>query len=908
MTPQANWSVVWDLFYLVGYCLEIRIVGCGGKSPAWAGYAGGLASGYFNDKAAFIAACAKLDQARFEAAYITMNPVQPELIARANNRIIGLKKGDPTTHDNEVAARRWMLIDVDPRRSKGISSTDKEIQAARATAMLIKSELEANGWAGIVEALSGNGIHLLLRIDMPNDEATRKQLHAFYAYLSDKYTDDKCIVDPVIFNAARVVKLYGTMTRKGDPTPDRPHRRSTIIELPPDIAPNNNFDFVPRQPERTPAKSIARNQDDYALIESILQKCPAHFGDGSYETWLSALMAVHSKLGDAGIALCERYIPGKPGEIEAKFASFNGHGVSLGTLVDIGKRFGWTRPEGERQETYEDGFGPGPSESEILALMSGEYTDSLPVILVNGRQESAILSDAINAIVRRNRQEPARPVVYIRESLVRIIESGEQAKIQTLNNPAMRVILAQSADWMKQSKGDEIDANVPEYLPGMVLQDAIQYDVLPFLDGLSYAPTFARSGRLHDQPGYSADTRLYYTKPVRIGEIAPSRLPWAKQILLNELFSDFPFANNASLAHTLALLLLPFVRPMIMGPTPLHLIDAPTPGTGKSLLATLALLPSHGDYIETMSWPENEDDRRKTITSRLSEGATYTLIDNIPPGDFKSAILAQVVTAPVHTDRRLGVTQSISIPVRAIWIATGNNLQPDSEIARRCIWIRLDAGLERPHTRTEFRHENIMEWAQERRSDLITAALILVQSWLDAGRPLFKNRQKGSFESWARIIGGILQNAGIPGFLENEDELYEFAGAGVESWKAFIVAWYGQHGTAATHTGDLFTIASHPDRDAYDGLAGTQSTSLGLLDEELGAGNEASRQRRLGHLLKGRKDTVIAGCKILRATMSGGKPRWKLSVVDQEALADAQKAIAGDEDQILRDIYGELGV
>ena len=39
-------------------------------------------------------------------------------------------------------------------------------------------------------------------------------------------------VDTANFNAARIWKLYGTVSRKGDNTPERPHRRSRIISAP----------------------------------------------------------------------------------------------------------------------------------------------------------------------------------------------------------------------------------------------------------------------------------------------------------------------------------------------------------------------------------------------------------------------------------------------------------------------------------------------------------------------------------------------------------------------------------------------------------------------------------------------------------------------------------------------------
>ncbi len=39
-------------------------------------------------------------------------------------------------------------------------------------------------------------------------------------------------VDSTTFNEARIVKLYGTKARKGNHTPERPHRRSQVLEVP----------------------------------------------------------------------------------------------------------------------------------------------------------------------------------------------------------------------------------------------------------------------------------------------------------------------------------------------------------------------------------------------------------------------------------------------------------------------------------------------------------------------------------------------------------------------------------------------------------------------------------------------------------------------------------------------------
>lgn len=39
-------------------------------------------------------------------------------------------------------------------------------------------------------------------------------------------------LDRSVYNAARIWKLYGSVARKGEPLPERPHRRAAIISAP----------------------------------------------------------------------------------------------------------------------------------------------------------------------------------------------------------------------------------------------------------------------------------------------------------------------------------------------------------------------------------------------------------------------------------------------------------------------------------------------------------------------------------------------------------------------------------------------------------------------------------------------------------------------------------------------------
>ncbi|MFA5296305.1 MAG: hypothetical protein WC382_12435 [Methanoregulaceae archaeon] len=191
----------------------------------------GVASGYFDDPEQLASQVATLDGLPgVQGIYVTLNEVNPALLARRANRIrTRLSKKDATTADADILRRRWFPIDVDPVRPSGVSSTDAEHQAALDTAVRVADYLDGMGWPAPVAADSGNGAHLLYRIDLPNDDACRDLVKRCLGVLAALFDDDRTTIDPANHNAARIWKLYGTVTRKGDTTGDRPHRRSRIL-------------------------------------------------------------------------------------------------------------------------------------------------------------------------------------------------------------------------------------------------------------------------------------------------------------------------------------------------------------------------------------------------------------------------------------------------------------------------------------------------------------------------------------------------------------------------------------------------------------------------------------------------------------------------------------------------------
>ncbi|MDQ3197044.1 MAG: DUF3631 domain-containing protein [Pseudomonadota bacterium] len=164
------------------------------------------------------------------ACYVPMNQIDPRLLGRYANRIE--PNATATTTDADVLRRRWFLIDFDPARPKDTSATDAQLEVAKVKAREVYAYLKDLGWPEPVSALSGNGMHLLYPLDLPNDDASRELVKAGLKALAAQFDDSAIKLDQSVFNASRVTKLYGSVSCKGDHTPLAPHRLSRILKAP----------------------------------------------------------------------------------------------------------------------------------------------------------------------------------------------------------------------------------------------------------------------------------------------------------------------------------------------------------------------------------------------------------------------------------------------------------------------------------------------------------------------------------------------------------------------------------------------------------------------------------------------------------------------------------------------------
>jgi hypothetical protein len=163
--------------------------------------------------------------------YFTPNPVSQSLHRRSADKLTR-RPQHALTKDDDITARRWLLIDFDPRRPAKVSSTDDEKETARQVMETCRAGVrQILGATTEVVADSGNGWHLCYRIDAENNEETKSTLKTFLTRLAKTYGTPAVGIDTSIYNAARIWKLYGTLSRKGIATDERPHRRSQIISV-----------------------------------------------------------------------------------------------------------------------------------------------------------------------------------------------------------------------------------------------------------------------------------------------------------------------------------------------------------------------------------------------------------------------------------------------------------------------------------------------------------------------------------------------------------------------------------------------------------------------------------------------------------------------------------------------------
>ena len=274
---------------------------------------------------------------------------------------------------------------------------------------------------------------------------------------------------------------------------------------------------------------------------------------------------------------------------------------------------------------------------------------------------------------------------------------------------------------------------------------------------------------------------------------------------IEDLLGEFPYAGGADRACAFGMLIGQALK--AEWPSPILEVSKPASHTGATKMCQSIACLADGVDLATITAAAREEETDKRIITQLKTGPQSILIDNVSR-KFSSDIVASGMTSKHIGGRLLGRNETASMLTTALQIyITGVNEMLSRDMINRSISVRIDAKVEHPEERGGFRHE-LPSDAMDNRQYYFSAALSLVQRWIDAGRPGppagFKPLD--SFRPWMNSVAGILHMAGIAGFHENRKSFLERADdSGAAEW-TFVSLWLQSENTMGCLAKDLVEL------------------------------------------------------------------------------------------------------
>jgi putative DNA primase/helicase len=410
----------------------------------------------------------------------------------------------------------------------------------------------------------------------------------------------------------------------------------------------------------------------------------------------------------------------------------------------------------------------------------------------------------------------------------------------------------------------------PIHAPDLLLKtflDRGKLSGLKQLTGVTDIPLIRADGTLLDVPGYDDATGIYY-KPSRLALEIPENptLDDAKEAIetLQHLVRDFPFEDEVDTAAAISAFVSAVNRPTL-GPTPMYALTAPTPGTGKSLLASLITTVSTGNLPSYITQGQDEEELEKRVSAQMLAGRRVINIDNCDR-PLKSSALCNLLTAESVSIRILGRSEMPEIASSAFILINGNNLTLANDMIRRTVLCRMDAKSERPEERAIGWDANAE--ARRNRGKYVSACLTIPLAYLAASAPR-QTTPLGGFEKWSRRVRDPIIWAGLPDPWGNADKLRD-SDPEKERFLAVAEQWIKHLGNAEMRVADVInTVNSSPQNEEL---------KMALMNIA-GVGRDINANR-LAAYLRRYTDRPMAGFKFVSRKGHAGTKVWRLGKLE----------------------------
>lgn len=388
--------------------------------------------------------------------------------------------------------------------------------------------------------------------------------------------------------------------------------------------------------------------------------------------------------------------------------------------------------------------------SALLDFLSITQTDAkhLPNINVQAGEINRIVDIAEFELSKTGHH-------YQRGSIIVTVATDPQTKatnVKTLSLQSLTRDLAGLAVWWRfdNRKHGWVVCDPPEKHT-RILHDATQYLHLPILNGIARQPYLRPDGSLVALSGYDGQTGMlgfFNSHDFTVPERPTKEQARTALLKLDALLSEFTFKNTHDKAAALSAILTAVIRQSLRL-APMFHISAPQIASGKSYLCELVTLFATPEKATPHSFPSDDDEMRKLLLSELLTAPAVVEFDNLTCDLMPHNSLCTVLTSEYVRGRILGQSMTTEVGTRAMFLSSGNNVEPVRDMTRRTVSIKLDPKCETPATR-DFKNNPVGE-VRNKRAQYISYALTIIRAWIVAGKPKTEVKPLNSYEGWSEL-------------------------------------------------------------------------------------------------------------------------------------------------------------
>lgn len=757
------------------------------------------------------------------------------------------------SHDNkpkktDIKAARWLHCDCDPRAGEDISEEQKRIL----------SEIRNLKILPTVVVFTGGGYQCLWRLapDVPvASDADIAAVEGRNIWLGKKFT----LADNT-HNIDRILRLPGTVNY-----PDERKKKkgrvaalAYVVEELTDWTRTYRLEDIPHEPmpsNPTPPTTTATTKPSVSdispeAVESLEVLAKWKVPQAVCDVIASGKGENHPSRSEAVFYVaCQLVRRNVPDAVTLGILLNPSFGISESVLEFKGKAEAYARRQVEQAKEATD--------TDIIV----QDGDLIPILT---KAEQSLMS--ANTPIYQRGEILARTVFLEKTTSDDGVRRSAGATILADVEPKWLVEqLARAGTWLKRNtKGDLLPTDPKEKYAQHLIGRKGEWPYRK-LRAVTHTPTLRQDGSVLQTEGYDeASCLLYIPAGVNFAPIPdqPTREDAiAALATLKKPFSQFPFMGEASRSVILAAVLTGLIRPSVRT-SPMFCLDAPTAGTGKSLLAEMVGLIVTGNVPAMMSQGKNEEEDEKRLSTVLRGGDPVIVVDNCE-SEVKGDFLCSMLTQELVQARILGKSEMVRLPNNSIVLATGNNLAIAGDMCRRVLICRIDANVERPDAR-QFTFD-ARQMVREQRPELVVAGLTILRAYIAAGKPNPLPKM-GSFEEWGLIREALVWlGAGDP---------YETTKAALEhdprknELVELLAAWH------ACFKDKPITLAQI-DHIRHSGKPHTEQLAiLHRLLTELG-GKTFFNAKSIGHKLRRHLERVVGGMVLRREEHAHGA-KWSV--------------------------------